>query len=97
MDTERIRQMLNAETTINNRLTDKAKENLATALNSGRYILFFGRLDNERTLHWHLNQEDFVDTDAERAVFELAKLIMQSRRSQTREVNHAVPDVVQQD
>src|SRR5688572_11334125 len=70
-DTDQVRAMLNAETTINNRLSDKAKENLAAALESGRYILFFGRLDQmDRRLHWHLTQEDFITEDAERAVFE---------------------------
>lgn len=91
--------MLNWETTINNRLSDSAKQRLAEALERRRYVLFIGSLDPaDGRLYWYLNQPEhasnrFNDADLEGSVFHLAELILQGRKSQIREATNAVSDV----
>src|SRR5688572_30394014 len=100
LDADEIRQMLNWETTINNKLRDVAKGRLASALDCGRYIIYIGMISpDDGMFHWSLEQPEyasnrFFDVDIENSVFHLAELILQGRqKSQTREASNAVSDL----
>src|SRR5688572_5743614 len=69
LDADEMRQMLNWETTINNRLSNTAKQQLASALECGRYMIFIGMISpHDGIIHWSLEQPEhssnrFPDVD----------------------------------
>lgn len=100
-DDDAIRRLLRDEDTINRQLPDELKHHLALAAESGRFMVFLGRMEyrGDDGLKWYFHETDFPrDISLEETSTRLLGMVIEARRNQRQqESRNEVSDVVQQD